>query len=207
MSQLPVPDCGIYQIEHVASGKKYIGSARRIRRRISKHKTDLRAGKHHCSKLQRSWDKYGEDAFAFSVVEPIADEAQLLAREQHWIDTEQTLTAGFNICPVAGSCRGRVVTPEHRAKLSAAQSGKKRPPEHFAKAFGVPRSEEVRAKISAAKKGKPISAEALAERKTRTSSAETRAKQSASLKGKAHSAESRRRAWVTRRANQEASKL
>lgn len=197
-------DCGIYQIQHLASGKKYIGSARRIKRRLSKHKTDLRAGKHHCSKLQRSWDKYGEGAFAFSVVELVLNEAQLLAREQFWIDSEQTLTTGFNICPTAGSCLGRVVTPEHRAKLSAALMGRKRPPEVVAKMTGQTRTAESCARISASKKGKPLSAEALAERKTRRCSPESNAKRSATQKGRVIGPETMRKAWITRRANQAA---
>lgn len=163
----------------MASGKKYIGSARRIKRRLSKHKTDLRAGNHHCIKLQRAWAKYGEAAFAFALVEGVSDETQLLVREQHWIDAERALTTGFNICPTAGSCRGRVVTPEHRAKLSAALTGRKRPPEDHAKLLGTTRSAETRERISAAKRGKPISAETLAKRTT-----------------------TMRKAWVTRRANQ-----
>jgi group I intron endonuclease len=174
-------DCGVYQIEHLASGKKFVGSAVRVRRRLSKHKTDLRGGYHHSQKLQRAWAKYGEDAFVFTVLEEVPDEARLLVREQHWIDKLGTLTNGFNICPVAGSCRGRELTPEHRARLSASLKGRKRPPEDHASLLGTARSAETRARISAAKRGRPISAETLAQR-------------SASM----------RKAWATRRANQAA---
>lgn len=171
-------DCGIYQIEHTESGKKYVGSARRIKRRLSKHKTDLRAGAHHCQKLRRAWGKYGEPAFVFSVIE-FAPEDSLLAREQHWIDLERVIATGYNLCPTAGSCRGRKLTTEHRAKLSAALTGRKRPLSDHEGLRGTKRSLETRGRISASKKGKPISAETLARR-----------------------TETMYKAWVTRRANQ-----
>lgn len=174
-------DCGIYQIEHLASGRKYIGSAVRLKRRISKHKTDLRGGYHHSQKLQRAWTKYGEEAFIFLIVEEVQDPNNLLTREQYWIESAQALTVGFNICPTAGSCLGRTLTAEHRAKLSAALTGRKRPAADHAALLGTTRSEETRARISSAKKGKPISPEALAKRTA-----------------------SMLKAWATRRANQEA---
>ncbi len=174
-------DCGVYQIEHVGSGRKYIGSAVRIKRRLSKHKTDLRGGYHHSQKLQRAWDKYGEVAFECTVVEVVPDERHLLSREQHWINVSDALTEGFNACPVAGNCRGRIITPEHRAKLSAALTGRKRPAADHKNLLGTRRSAETRALISAAKKGRPVSAETLAQRST-----------------------TMLKAWATRRANQEA---
>ena len=176
-------DCGVYQIEHVASGKKYVGSAVRLKRRLSKHKTDLRGGYHHSQKLQRAWAKYGEDAFAFSVIESVPDVSNLLSREQHWIDTLQVVTQGFNVCPLAGNCQGRTLSPEHRAKLAKALTGRKRPAEDHANLLGMTRSAETRARISDAKKGRPISAKTLAQR-----------------------SESMLKAWATRRANQTTTK-
>ncbi len=194
-------DCGIYQIEHLASGKKYIGSAVRLKRRLSKHKTDLRGGYHHSQKLQRAWAKYGEQAFVFSTIELVVDETQLLAREQHWIDTLQAVTQGFNICPLAGNCHGRTLSPEHKAKLAASLTGRKRPTADHANLTGTARSAETRAKISTAKKGVPLSAEALTERKTRRPSPESNAKRSATQLGRARDPAVNAKAWATRRAN------
>lgn len=195
-------DCGVYQIEHTASGKKYVGSAVRLKRRLSKHKTDLRGGYHHSQKLQRAWAKYGESAFVFSTIELVADETELLAREQHWIDTLQAVTQGFNICPLAGNCHGRTLSPEHKAKLAASLTGRKRPTTDHENLAGVARSAETRARISAAKKGVPLSAEALAERKTRRCSPESNAKRSTTQTGRARDPSVNARAWATRRANQ-----
>ena len=42
-------NAGVYTIQNTISGKKYIGSARLIRRRFSQHRTALR-GKYHQNK-------------------------------------------------------------------------------------------------------------------------------------------------------------
>ena len=183
---------GIYQIEHVASGRKYVGSAVRMKRRLSKHRTDLRAGRHHSEKLQRAWGKYGEGAFVFSVLELVED-SLLLEREQLWIERTAAVVEGFNVCPRAGNCRGRVLSEVHKQRLAEALRGRTRPPEHSAAFRGKPRTAEVRARISAAKKGVPCAPEVVAARKGRKQSAETRAKR----------AESMRRAWAARKAAQD----
>lgn len=83
-----MPACpGIYCIEHVASGRKYIGSTRNLRKRLREHRLSLRAGKHFSPYLQRSFAKHGEAAFSFYPLETCLDNALILiAREQVWID-------------------------------------------------------------------------------------------------------------------------
>lgn len=63
--------CFIYAITHVASGKKYIGSSVTILHRWSDHRSDLRRNRHHCAHLQNAWNKYGEAAFAFSILKSL----------------------------------------------------------------------------------------------------------------------------------------
>jgi group I intron endonuclease len=58
----------IYSITHIDSGKCYIGSTWNTKVRFRQHKRFLRKGIHHCAYLQRSWDKYGKDAFEFAIV-------------------------------------------------------------------------------------------------------------------------------------------
>jgi hypothetical protein len=53
---------GVYQIINLTNGKRYIGSAANKRgfdQRWSIHRTLLFQGKHHSSKLQNAWNKYG----------------------------------------------------------------------------------------------------------------------------------------------------
>lgn len=117
---------GIYQIEHNKLKKVYIGSSRDLKTRFVEHRANLRANKHVNKKLQNAWNKYGEDAFVFSILEVVEDSKNLLAREQFWMDKSDAAKRGYNILPTAGSCRGRVLTAEHKARISAANTGKKR---------------------------------------------------------------------------------
>ncbi len=174
---------GIYQILHAASGRAYVGSAVHLGKRQAQHQRALRAGTHRNVKLQRAWGKYGEGAFVFKVLEHVPEPANLLQREQAWIDALDAVAKGFNLTPTAGSILGMKFTDEARRRMSSAATGKTKSPEHVAKVaaslkgrkmtdeqrqkmrdaklgktFG-PRSPEVGKKISAALKGRPLSDE------------------------------------------------
>lgn len=127
---------GCYKIVNHATGKFYIGSAVNLKRRLSRHLTDLRYGRHDNQHLQRAFDKDGEDAFTFEVV-AYCEPGSLLDWEQAFIDACEP---EYNILRTAGSAYGRKHTPETRAKMSASRQGHAQP-------------EEVRAKISASSKG------------------------------------------------------
>ena len=79
---------GIYKIENTATGSCYVGSAVHIQKRWGSHRHSLRNHKKSPPKLQRAWDKYGEHAFLFSVIEYCPVES-LLMREQFHIDELQ----------------------------------------------------------------------------------------------------------------------
>ena len=76
---------GIYKIINVVNNKFYIGSAVNFSRRKTRHFSELRTGKHNNSKLQNAWNKYGELAFVFVVVEEVTDKALLLETENRWL--------------------------------------------------------------------------------------------------------------------------
>ena len=59
----------IYHITNKKNNKKYIGQTINYEIRKNTHLRNLRNGKHHSEKLQRAWNKYGEDSFEFSVQE------------------------------------------------------------------------------------------------------------------------------------------
>ena len=121
---------GIYAITNVHNGMRYVGSAVNIRRRWNRHRKELQFGAHYNNHLQRAWDKHGQDAFIFSVIEECSREC-LLDREQAAINFK----ADYNHCRVAGSQLGfkqskatvekRALSlksifsdPEYRARLS-----------------------------------------------------------------------------------------
>lgn len=55
----------IYFILNLRNHKFYIGSAKNPHSRVHSHFRSLRQGSHHSPFLQRSWDKYGEEAFTW----------------------------------------------------------------------------------------------------------------------------------------------
>ena len=163
---------GIYEIVNLVNGKRYVGSAVDVRRRWGQHRRYLRQGSHANQHLQSSFNKNGEDAFTFRILEECAP-AILIEREQAAIDR---LRPELNICPVAGSTAGRVHSEDTRRKISAKRAGAKMPP----------RSEDHCAAISAGQRGKPKSPEHIAAlqlgRRNRTITEEENAKRSESLR-------------------------
>lgn len=163
---------GIYRITCTPTGRFYVGSAICICDRWDNHRSELRRGIHHNRILQRAWVKYGETAFVFEVLEFVLIPEMLIVREQHYLDALGPFGKnGFNIERVAGSCLGRIVTPEHRAKLSLAHTGKKLTAEH-------------RENIRNARLGKKMSPETIEKMRNRIVSAETRAKIGDAHRGK-----------------------
>ena len=174
---------GIYQIKNVATGDSYIGSSVDLGRRRTHHLWCLRNNKHSNQRLQRAWDKYGALAFVITTLECITNAAELLSREQHWIDA---LSPAYNLAPVAGNNRGIKRSAETLIKMSAWQKGKPKPPhseETKAKMsrshLGRKHSEESRRKIGLSKRGNRYSL-------GKTTSASARALISAAMRGKRH---------------------
>jgi group I intron endonuclease len=58
----------VYRIVNTASGTYYVGSSTNLYERWRTHRKKLRAGTHPNPKLQASWRKHGEAAFAFVVL-------------------------------------------------------------------------------------------------------------------------------------------
>lgn len=168
---------GVYAIQHLDSGRAYVGSSVDMDDRWRQNKRALRAGTHHSRHLQRAWSKYGEDAFVFGYLEQCPSHL-LIERENSWISCMSAASnrGGFNSAPVAGTTRGLAKSAETIAKIKAAKANV---------------SEETRAKLRAAFASRVVSPEwrkAISDalrgvpRKPRTP--ETRARISASLTGR-----------------------
>jgi group I intron endonuclease len=118
-------DSGIYEIVNLTNGKRYIGSALKFSARWAGHRHRLRAGEHHSRHLQAAWNRYGEDAFDFRVVET-CDRDALLAREQHHIDAG----CDYNKCMTAGSPLGVKHSEPARRKMSERRRGVRKAKTH-----------------------------------------------------------------------------
>jgi group I intron endonuclease len=158
-----------------------------IQNRWSVHKGRLIRNKHHSSYLQRAWNKYGEDAFEFSIIE-LCFPLVLIFREQYFINT---LKPEYNGNPIAGSSFGRKFTPESRAKMSLAAKASMTP-ERLAKmterarkqkhTSGWKHTDEAKTKMSEI--GKLIhTPEHMAKMTAAAKSPEARAKMSVANKG------------------------
>jgi hypothetical protein len=54
--------------------QKYVGESFCYERREKEHKIELKGGRHPNSLLQKDYDKYGADAFEFSIIKEIKKE-------------------------------------------------------------------------------------------------------------------------------------
>lgn len=206
MAHRPLRQSGIYCIRNIISGRIYVGSAINIVRRWNQHRCLLRNGKHHARILQRSWNKHGEAAFAFEILETVSEVTELVRVEQNWIDRlgAASNVSGFNVSPTAGSPLGTKHSIETRAKMSATRKGKKPPPfteehkQHIRSAkTGYKHSIESRGRMSVARRGRKLSPEHRQKLRAiltvRNRSPENRAKVSAARIGTKMSVESCRK--------------
>lgn len=132
-------------IKNDKNNKIYIGSSVNIEERWKTHRKQLKKGNHHSTHLQRSWNKYGEDNFTFSVIEYIEDINALLEKEQYWLDKYKSYeyNVGYNECRVAGSRLGCKFSDETKKLLSEIRKGFKH-------------KDETKIKISNSNKGKKM---------------------------------------------------
>ena len=177
---------GIYSIRNKANGKLYVGSTVDFASRWANHRCQLRKGSHDNSYLQRAWVKYGEDAFEFAVLVE-CPEGGLAVAEARFIQETRAATRehGYNLDTFIQD--RRVVSPETRAKISAACKGRKLSDETRAKIsaakMGKKHSPEARAAMSLAQTGRKHSEETLQKFRTRIQTDETKAKIAAAHTG------------------------
>lgn len=144
---------GVYLITNRLNGKVYIGSSYILGIRITQHKVALRANRHKNKHLQAAWNKYGETAFAFKVIE-YCSSTKCLQREQFYLVKYQAYNReyGYNIVEKAGTTKGRKLSEETKQKLRVINTGKKLTSESIEKcrlaATGVKKSKANRLGIS-----------------------------------------------------------
>lgn len=88
----------IYHIKNTINGKMYIGQTIQYDVRKKTHLNDLKKNKHHSQKLQRAWNKYGEENFIFEVQEyEINNIEELYLLEQEEIKKYDSYFNGYNM--------------------------------------------------------------------------------------------------------------
>ena len=146
----------IYQITNTKNNKIYIGSTDNYEHRKRVHLSYLRSGIHPNKHLQSAWNHYGEECFVFAILEKIADEGDLLEREQYYLTSTSCLDReyGYNISQYASApMKGRRHSQESIEKMRAAKVGKNN---NF---YGKKHSEETKSLLRAQRVGKKLTAE------------------------------------------------
>lgn len=170
----------IYKIRNVINQHYYVGSTVDSRKRFWEHRKDLRLGCHVCVRLQRAWNKYGEDCFKFEIVERLGSKEELYPAEQKWLDEHYGTEYCYNVSAHADSPmrdaspelrqklaektrawqlkhghprQGTSLTQEEKNKISQSRYGKTSGSDHYR--YGKTVSLETRAKIAAAQRGRP----------------------------------------------------
>lgn len=121
--------CGIYCIENLANGKKYIGQSINITYRFYQHRSDLKYCRHRNKHLQWAWNEYGADNFKFYILEECPCE-QLDDKERFYISFFDTMNqnCGYNF--ESGGNARKTASDETRQKISEHHidvSGKNNP--------------------------------------------------------------------------------
>lgn len=111
----------IYGIHNVITNKWYIGSCYNMKNRLYRHYYNLTHNSHHSPKLQRSWNKYGEDNFEVLILKTLSsgEIEDMFNIEEYFIKDFDSKNNGYNILD---TCKH--VGPFHLYKEAAEKAGK-----------------------------------------------------------------------------------
>lgn len=137
---------GIYGIFNTESKKWYVGQSVDIAHRFEQHRTLLKNGKHQNEHLQNAWNKRGEGAFSFVILE-VCDVQELSAKEMAWIKEKNSLFGGYNKTKGGEGLRGWIAPTWYRELRSQMYAGEKNP------FYGKKHTETTRAKLRATHAG------------------------------------------------------
>lgn len=98
---------GVYKLTNKTNNRLYIGSAKEFKERWNQHAASLRRNKHHNKYLQADFNKCGEEAFVFEVIEVIegTKEDRLVVEQRH-IDVHYGKSKCYNLNKDASSPQG-----------------------------------------------------------------------------------------------------
>ena len=108
--------CGIYCIENLVNGKKYIGQSNNVYKRWKAHIKELDNNYHCNSYLQKAWNKHGKENFLFNILET-CQENELNEKEIYYIDKYSTYNSGYNLTIGGEGRRGYHLTDKHKDKI------------------------------------------------------------------------------------------
>jgi len=155
---------GVYFFKNIKTNKIYVGQSKHVKKRIFQHIENLNKNKDGCKYLQNSWNKHGEDAFIYGVLE-YCPKSKTNKREIYWIKKLKSHVTenGYNISyggnapmkslkhsdetklKISLGNKGKILSQETKDKISAKNKGRK------SSLIGIPLSPEHREKMSKTK--------------------------------------------------------
>jgi group I intron endonuclease len=139
---------GVYVIKCKINDRFYVGVSKDIKARWNEHKSDLKNNKHHSIKLQRSYNKYGAEAFEYLVIYESLDYETAVNLELAMIKAfygKMLLNSSANS---KGFYKGYKHSQEVKNKISKALIGNKY-------TLGYRHTEEAKQKQREASRGNP----------------------------------------------------
>jgi group I intron endonuclease len=129
----------LYSITCLINNKLYIGVANVYTRRVNQHKALLKQGKHRSKSLQEDFELYGEDNFAYDIINQYESKYEAYRQEKYY--TDYVLCLNKDICynsyngglPYFGFGTYIKRSKEHIAKSVAWLKGHKQSAETIAK--------------------------------------------------------------------------
>lgn len=89
--------CGVYKIYNTIEDKCYIGQSLDIENRWKGHVNELKKGKHINKKLQLAFDKYGIEAFEFSILKEVEDLIWIDYYESYYTEKYNAVNGGYSV--------------------------------------------------------------------------------------------------------------
>lgn len=133
----------IYKIVNKINNKVYIGQTKyeNINVRFSSHRSQLRKNLHTNEHLQKSWNKYKEENFEFTVLKKVNSYEDLDNEEKYYINYFKSFISQNGYNKTLGGHLTKEFSEETKEKIRI-------------KALGRKHSKETKAKMSLLKKGK-----------------------------------------------------
>lgn len=112
---------GVYKITCSVNSNYYYGSSVNLKSRFKNHISKLRLQKHRNHRLQKTFNKYGENSFIFEVVE-YCDPLLTTSYEQKYLDAHTAHNKCMNFCKSAfAPMAGIKFSEEHKRKMAEVQ--------------------------------------------------------------------------------------
>lgn len=127
---------GVYKIKNKVTGLCYVGQSQRVKKRVAEHFRLLRRNTHTNPKLQNAFNKYGEEAFEWTLEVECEDVEDLDKIEEAFLSGEAFFEeptfyniADFAKCPMRGK-KHTEATKQRLSEIRRAASYKYKTPEY-----------------------------------------------------------------------------